>query len=477
VLGYAPETLKGKSSFSLIHPEDAPAVIERFKYRAQRPGVGELIEYRCLHKNGTWRVLESIGVDHLDDPKIAGIVINVRDVTERAWTAEHLQRSLDALVAIHDAGRSLGSSVAQEAIGLALLESARRVANIEAGIVFLRNARGQMRVWQTLGPKQLWGLAQRAHASKAARRRALLDGGSEFFRLPRPDSQTPDLSGWSLPLRGQERVIGIVEVYGSNLAEESTGETLGTLAGQAASALERVRLYRDLAEREARLEQLVGQLMAAQEEERHRIAYEVHDGLAQFAVGVQQHLETLAAHSRLRNVGLRDDLNRALELARRAVGEARRVIAGLRPITLDVLGVGPAIELEIEALRVEGWQIAYDQHLGTERLLPQIETGLFRVLQEALTNVRKHAGTTRVHVTLERHADTITLEVRDWGRGFRPATVLERSGPSERVGVVGMQERIALLGGRCTVRSRPGAGTHIAVDLPLREPKSEMDSA
>lgn len=96
-----------------------------------------------------------------------------------------------------------------------------------------------------------------------------------------------------------------------------------------------------------------------------------------------------------------------------------------------------------------------------------IETALFRVGQESLGSARKHAQTTRAHMALRRGTRTIQPEVRDWGRGFRPATLAEGSGPSKRVGLLGIRERIALLGGRCAVCSRPGAGTRVVAEVPL----------
>jgi signal transduction histidine kinase len=97
-----------------------------------------------------------------------------------------------------------------------------------------------------------------------------------------------------------------------------------------------------------------------------------------------------------------------------------------------------------------------------------LETALFRVTQEALTNIQKHAGRARVAVTLERHGTTVRLEVRDWGRGFSPQQDhREQPRPGERVGLLSMQERMAQLRGRCTVTSEPGAGTQVVAEVPL----------
>jgi GAF domain-containing protein len=276
-----------------------------------------------------------------------------------------------------------------------------------------------------------------------------------------------------VPLIYDERLYGILSIL-TRYEHEFTDEEIGLLrsfADQAAIAIENARLYRELAERENRLRDLVGRLLLAQEEERRRVAYDVHDGLAQVAAAAQQHLEAFSSRYRPRGDRARQELDVSRELARRTVGEARRVIAGLRPTVLDDFGLATALRKEVEALQAEGWQIRYREELGGERLPPTIETALFRVAQEALENVRKHAQTTRALLALRRIGQTVRLEVRDWGCGFRQAAVLASSGPSERVGLPGMQERIAWLGGRCTVRSRPGAGTRILVEVPLAKPR------
>jgi signal transduction histidine kinase len=193
----------------------------------------------------------------------------------------------------------------------------------------------------------------------------------------------------------------------------------------------------------------------------------VHDGVAQVAAAAHQHLQAYARFHRPRSVHGRERLDRALDMARRTVGEARRVIADLRPTVLDDFGLATALRRQVENLRAEGWDITYDETVGPERLPLAVETALFRVAQEALTNVRKHAGTTRVDVALRRRGRRVRLEVQDHGRGFRPTSTNEVVGPGERVGVPGMRERVALLGGCLTVRSRPGAGTRVVADVPL----------
>jgi signal transduction histidine kinase len=224
---------------------------------------------------------------------------------------------------------------------------------------------------------------------------------------------------------------------------------------------------RQIAEREQRLQELVRRLQVAQEEERRRVAYEIHDGLAQVAASAHQHLQTFADYHAPQSETGREALRRTVELVQRTVREARRLIAGLRPTVLDDFGLAQALRLEVEALRGEGWQVSYEEDIGDRRLPSQVETALFRVAQEALTNVRKHAGRARVAVSLEQHDGSVRLEVRDWGRGFDAASQREPARPGERVGLLGMQERVALLRGRCAVRGRPGEGTQVIAEVPL----------
>src|SRR6266487_2858592 len=206
------------------------------------------------------------------------------------------------------------------------------------------------------------------------------------------------------------------------------------------------------------------------EEERHHVAYELHDGLAQVAASAHQHLQAFASHYRPHSLQARQELYRALDLAQRSVREARRLIAGLRPTALDDFGLATALRLQVEAQRTDGWTIIYDEALGSERLPPTIETTLFGVAQEALTNARKHAHTTRARLALERRDSTIRLEVQDWGCGFEPLAVLHEASLGEHVGLREMHERVELVGGHLMITSQPDVGTLVVAEVPLLAP-------
>lgn len=203
------------------------------------------------------------------------------------------------------------------------------------------------------------------------------------------------------------------------------------------------------------------------EAERRRVAYELHDSLAQVLASTHFRLQALASRYRPRAPEARADLEQALELARRSVREARRIIAGLRPTALDDFGLAVALQKEVEALAAAGWDIIFEGKLDGEHFPPAVETALFWVAQEALTNIRKHAGPTHVRISLGIEKSDICLEIQDWGIGFDPVAPTSRRGPGEQIGLLGMQERVAVLGGVCEVHSQPGAGTRIVAQVPL----------
>jgi len=235
-----------------------------------------------------------------------------------------------------------------------------------------------------------------------------------------------------------------------------------------ASALENAWLYKELNDRERALQNLVKRLLGAQEEERRRVAYEVHDGLAQVAVAAHQNLQAFARRYAPETEQGRRELDRILGQVRTTVSDARRVIANLRPTALDDLGLAAAISLEVERLNEEGYQVDFEEHLGDESLPREIEIALFRVAQEALTNIRKHAGTKWLKIELRRRDTEVYLEVRDFGHGFDPAALQTLGGrPGERVGFAGMRERVGMLGGEFEIQSRPEAGTFVAAIIPL----------
>ncbi len=447
----------------------------------QRDGRVFEFEAQFYRKDGSkiWVSINARAV-RSDSGEIVSFEGTLEDITERKRAEEELRRSLDRLMALHEAGNLLGSTLEPEEIATRLLGIMRRISGLTAAVISLREDGGQLGIWRSIGFERLEPTDRSTAAVKEAQEAALESESSRLFRLDAQGNESVAV-GLCLPLLVRERAVGVLEVYGPEaLAENDVVEILESLTSQAASAFENARLYGELAEREKRLQDLVGKILVAQEEERRRVAYEVHDSLAQVAAAAHQHLQAFTQYHPPQSEEGREDLTRVSELVRQTVGEARRIIANLRPTALDDFGLKSAVRLHLDALRAEGWRIEYEETLGDERLPAATETAIFRVMQEALNNVGKHAGTNRVDLSLERRPagtsasegerGSIRLTVRDYGRGFVPeesSAPGAPGGPGERVGLTGMRERVALLGGDFRVASRPGAGTTIVAEIPL----------
>ena len=449
-----------------------------FARRMRRDGRVFEFEVRVYRKDGNviWVSVNARAVRD-GSGEIVGFEGTLEDITERKRAEEDLRRSLDRLVALHEAGHLLGSTLEPEEIATRLLEIMRRISGLTAAVISLREA-GQLRIWRSIGLENLNPEVRHTPEVREAQEAVLENEAPRSFPMDaRSDREDESVVGLFLPLRVRERAVGVLEVYGPKaLAENDVVEILESLTTQAASSFENARLYGELADSAEKLQELVGKILVAQEEERRRVAYEVHDGLAQVAAAAHQHLQAFAQYHPPQSEEGREELKYVSGLVRQTVGEARRIISDLRPTALDDFGLKSAIRLHLDALRAEGWRIAYEDSLSDERLPAATETAIFRVVQEALNNVGKHAGTKRVDLSLEQRpveepapdeGGSIRLQIRDYGRGFAPESSASRGGPGERVGMTGMRERITLLGGEFRVASRPGVGTLIVAEIPL----------
>jgi PAS domain S-box-containing protein len=214
-----------------------------------------------------------------------------------------------------------------------------------------------------------------------------------------------------------------------------------------------------LREREAYLRKLI----QVQEFERELISYDIHDGAIQQLIGAEMHLQAAmsAADAARRDV----QLAKAQSLMRDVIAETRRVINGIRPQTLDELGVSAAVAELVAEFTADGLEIELVDELQGLRWSPLIEVSVYRIVQESLNNVRRHARTDRAKVEMRSVDDRIHVVTTDHGRGFDP----DRREAME-FGLRGMRERCAAVGGICRVDSAPGRGAVVHAELPTLDP-------
>jgi two-component system sensor histidine kinase UhpB len=229
-------------------------------------------------------------------------------------------------------------------------------------------------------------------------------------------------------------------------------------------------LTRELAEGVEQLRGLARAVWRVEEEERARLARELHDGIGQSLTALAMRLERLATEAGAgSHLALR--LGEALGVARQALSDTRHLAHLLRPPILDDLGLVPALRWLARGLGSDTG-LAVDlavEGLPDGRLPPELETLLFRVAQEALTNVAKHAGTDRAEVRLAGRGGWVVLTIADAGRGFDAEGARGTAATAPGFGLKGMRDRVECSAGRFTLRSAPGSGTRVEAALPLAD--------
>ncbi len=389
---------------------------------------------------------------------------------ENARLYESSTRWLRQLEGLGEIGAALASEV--ELTPLLDLVARRMKELVEARIVLiaLPDGTGSLAVAAAAGRDDLLGLELDPKTSKigrvlerghAERVDAVMDDPEVDQRLARDLGVT---SALYLPLTVRGAAIGVVAVHDKlgpdPRFDEADVRLAESLAARAAIAV-------DLSERVSR--DALRRVVDAQELERARLARELHDETGQALTSILlglKHLDDVVAtdEARQATAAIR-------ELVASTLQDVRRLAVELRPSALDDFGLVPAVErLAGNLSERSDLLVDIEARLGDRRLPTEAETALYRIVQEALTNVVKHAHARRVSITLVRKENSAVVVVEDDGRGFEPDAV--RRGA---LGFVGMRERVALVGGRLTVESSPGAGTTLVAEVPL--PKQPPDDA
>lgn len=261
-------------------------------------------------------------------------------------------------------------------------------------------------------------------------------------------------------------LVGVLNVHTVERREFTARdvELLRVIGRLVAGALNQARLHRRLAARERTHERFVEQVIATQEAERRRMSGDIHDGISQRLISLSYHLDA-ASHAVVDNPGeVAAQLTQAREQLNLALDEARSAISGLRPPILDDLGLAGGLA----SLARSTPQLDLDVDLADHRLPEHVEIALYRIAQECVQNIVKHARATVAGLRFDVHDGIARLEVTDDGIGFDASmTTAQRDGMGG-YGLRSMVERAELVGGRVRIRSRPGGGTTVTVSVPLR---------
>jgi PAS domain S-box-containing protein len=218
-------------------------------------------------------------------------------------------------------------------------------------------------------------------------------------------------------------------------------------------------------------QRLLRQLLELLENDRKLIAYEIHDGLAQQLTGLSLQLQVIQVKQQREDPAALQTLPKVIELVGQCIVETRRLIGGLRPPILDESGVVAALEYLVgEKRQVESAEIEFHHEVCFRHLARPLESAIFRITQECLTNACRYSQSKKIEIDLKQNNGTLQLRVQDWGVGFDLQNI-----PGEHFGIRGIRERARLLGGKAEIVSAPEAGTTVTVQLPVVEQTTKDD--
>jgi signal transduction histidine kinase len=384
---------------------------------------------------------------------------------ENARLYESATRWLEQLQSLTDVGNALSTEI--ELPKLLELVATRLRELIDARIVFIARPQPDGAVLiETVagdGAERVAGIRLDPMKSKTARvlERRRSERVDSLLDDPEVDQATARKMGartgmW-VPLVVRDRAIGVLVAQD----KEDTDARFTDEDLRIAEAFgERAAVAIDLSERVAK--DALRRVVSGQELERQRLARELHDETGQALTSILLGLKAIEEADNGQDV--RQSVLELRELVVETLQDVRRLAVELRPTALDDFGLVAALQRLAETFAEQtGIRVHIEAALGDSRLPAETETALYRIVQEALTNVIKHAQAGTVSVVLTRKGDRVVAVIEDDGRGFDPEDMRD-----ERLGLLGMRERIALVDGQLSVESRPGEGTTIAVEVPSR---------
>lgn len=483
--GYTAEEAIG-SPVKMLVPPDRAGEEEHIIERLRRGGMVNHFETVHVHKDGH-RFDVSVTVSPIRDRRgdIIGASKISRDVTEqhRVETTlaalSKLGQSLSAASTPLDAARVIGN-IADELFGwdafsLDLYYADTNQIQTVLDVDTIQNEKRDMPPAYTGGQPSVVAKRIIEHGPELILRDVLT--GMLPGSVPWGNIKKPSASLMFVPIRNQARVIGLMSVqsYKFKAYDQRTLGTLQTLGDYCGGALERMRAREELETSREQLRALAANLQSIREEERKLMSREIHDELGQALTGLKMDLAWMRQKMLAEEWdGIREGIVAKIKTMGGQIDETavlvRKLCTELRPGVLDDLGLTAALEWQAREYQNRTNIVCEMQlDIGELQVDPERSTAFFRIFQEILTNVARHAQATRVNGVMKQIGSDLVMEVADNGRGIEP----ERVKGEKSLGLLGMRERALILGGRVDIQGAPGKGTKVRVTMPLPELKIE----
>jgi PAS domain S-box-containing protein len=469
VLGWTFEEAQHLDIFAEMYPDseyrrDVTDFVEK--------GTGEWGDFRTRVRDG--RVIDTSWTNvNLSDGTSIGIG---QDNTERKRADERLRRQTAQLAALHEIELEIS---AESELSLVLDVVTRRAAELlnvyHCSVYIIDREQAELDLVASLDNeliglrlKEGEGLAGRVAAQ--GRAEAIDDYRTWEGRALAFDSKGFG-SALSAPLKWQQTVIGAISLArrpGEQMFNDDDVLFLEQIAAGAAIAIHQASLFEEVEDGSRRLQVLSHRLIDSHEAERKRLARELHDQIGQALTAVQISLQSLSTSPEIGANG--DRVQESLTVIDEAIQQVHDLSLDLRPSTLDDLGLVAALQWYVNRVTLRAGLIAaFKANDLDTRLAPGVETACFRIAQEALTNVLRHAHASSVSVEVTHRNSGLHLLIRDDGVGFDVRAAMSRTGPDTSLGLHGMRERAAALGGRVRIESSSACGTAVDAMFPLNQ--------
>jgi signal transduction histidine kinase len=380
------------------------------------------------------------------------------------------------LQVLQDVARSLSSELNLEPLLQMILAAAVQVMDASAGSLLLLDHETDELVFEVIEGgigAALEGTRMPADKGIAGwvashREPLIVDDVNRDDRYYRRIAQDHDFTTTSLlcvPMIARGKVIGVLQVLNKEPGQyfdTDDQEVLTSFAAQSAVTIENARLYQSLREEHERI-------IAIEEDIRRELARDLHDGPTQMLAAIimsASFVKEAIAHNSLDHAV--KELGEMMPVAEKALHQVRTLLFNLRPVILETQGVVPALESYAQRLReTEGMNVILNASGEFDRLPHNAEVAIFTIVQEAITNAKKHARASRIDIEVTPTDDKLTVVVRDNGVGFDAKAVTDRYDERGSLGMLNMRERAEIVNGTLSLESKPGQGTTITLQLPI----------
>jgi PAS domain S-box-containing protein len=409
------------------------------------------------------------------------------DITERKRAELEAGRQTAIVAGINRIFREALACDTEEELGRTCLAVAEDLTGSQSGFIDKLNERGLLDAlafsdtgWDacSLAPgrdrKFLHDITPRGLLGKVARTGQALIANDPALHpdaMGLPPGHTPLHAFLGVPLKHGDRVIGLVGLGNKPGGyDDRDREAVEALAVAMAEALIRTQMEKALRESEKHLHILAAQLMDAQESERGRLSRELHDELGQGLLLLKFKIAAIQAGLPRARREVKEECRLAEEYLSGLIDSVRRLSRDLSPAPLEELDLTASLKYLLEEFcrhyKIHTFSIKME---NVDQLFdPPVQVNIYRIFQEALTNIGKHAGATRITAAIKKHPGQVEFTVRDNGRGFAVSEALARSGVETGLGLAAMQERLRMMGGSLKIWSREGAGSKITFTVPLK---------